>query len=272
MKIVDTGISLPLPKHIEVHKDKKGNAFKVEIGDGSIVLHTSKKIHKIPCSFLVNSSKITLDNGGGVNKLIHEKAGKDVAKACMKIKADSHGVRCRPGHAKMTTGGKLKAPVLIHTVGCDYRLVTMKKNSVEKDFGGTSIKLKKISKDKAEEIQTNAYKNSIKVANEYLSKLIFPKGPHKKALTPVDLSSSKEKKLKKIAKQLPPIGITFPTISTNIFKFPKKLACEIAMKTFIESILVHQGKRTVKTFHIAFMPSQKEDLQFYREYINEHFK
>ena len=272
MKIIGVAHGLTQPNHIKMFHDKAGNPFKVEIGDSTIIIHQDKRIHEIASSFIVNSSKITLENGGGVNKLLHAHAGAKVPKACMKVPADKQGIRCHPGQATMTTAGKLPAQVLIHTVGCDYRLVKLKKDVIEKKFGKKTVKLKKISKEKALEIQTNAYKNSIQAANAYLKKLVKPNGHHQNASSPVDLKPENEKKLKEKAKKLHPFGISFPTIATNIFEFPKAQACDIAMETIITQILQQQGKPSVKTFHLTFLPGQKEDRDLYTAYLNKHFQ
>ncbi|WP_180033421.1 O-acetyl-ADP-ribose deacetylase [Acinetobacter sp. YH12233] len=101
---------------------------------------------------IVNSANKSLLGGGGVDYIIHKKAGAEMQQECRKIH-DEIGGSLPNGQAVITTAGNLPAKYLIHTVGPRW-------------LGG--------SKNEAEEL-CNAYLNSLVKANEVKAKSIsFP--------------------------------------------------------------------------------------------------
>jgi O-acetyl-ADP-ribose deacetylase (regulator of RNase III) len=65
---------------------------------------------------IVNAANARLAGGGGVDGAIHAAGGPDIMRECRAIGG------CPTGEAVITTGGKLKARKVIHTVGPIYRL------------------------------------------------------------------------------------------------------------------------------------------------------
>ncbi|PJJ79138.1 O-acetyl-ADP-ribose deacetylase [Mucilaginibacter auburnensis] len=98
-------------------------------------------ITKIHTDAIVNTANTSLLGGGGVDGAIHRTGGKAILEDCYKIRERQGS--CKTGEAVITTGGKLPAKYVIHTVGP----VWSKSNSV-----------------KAEQLLENAYRNSLKVA------------------------------------------------------------------------------------------------------------
>lgn len=68
---------------------------------------------------IVNAANSGLMGGGGVDGAIHAAGGPDILKACREIVARRG--RLPAGQAVITTGGKLKARYVIHTVGPVWR-------------------------------------------------------------------------------------------------------------------------------------------------------
>ena len=72
---------------------------------------------------IVNAANSSLMGGGGVDGAIHRAGGPAILEACKAIVAKSG--RLPPGGAVITTGGRLAAKHVIHTVGPVYKGGTM---------------------------------------------------------------------------------------------------------------------------------------------------
>ena len=79
----------------------------LELVRGNIVEQTTDAI--------VNAANTTLLGGGGVDGWIHRAGGPAILEACRRLGG------CAVGDAKITTGGRLAAQWVIHTVGPVYR-------------------------------------------------------------------------------------------------------------------------------------------------------
>ncbi|SMC88521.1 O-acetyl-ADP-ribose deacetylase [Pedobacter africanus] len=75
-------------------------------------------ITKIKADAIVNAANTSLMGGGGVDGAIHRVGGPAILDDCRKIVARQGG--CKTGQAVITTGGKLPAKYVIHTVGPVY--------------------------------------------------------------------------------------------------------------------------------------------------------
>ena len=108
-------------------------------------------ITKIEADAIVNAANTSLFGGGGVDGAIHRTGGPAILEECQKIRARQGG--CKIGEAVITTGGRLPAKYVIHTVG-----------PVWND-----------GRHGEEELLASAYRNSLQLAVEHkIETIAFP--------------------------------------------------------------------------------------------------
>jgi O-acetyl-ADP-ribose deacetylase (regulator of RNase III) len=107
------------------------NTATLELVQGDITLEETEAI--------VNAANSSLLGGGGVDGAIHRAGGPEILAECRLLGG------CAPGDAKITTGGRLKATYVIHTVGPIYR---------------------QQSAERAADLLASAYRRSLEVATE----------------------------------------------------------------------------------------------------------
>ena len=119
--------------------EKRIHQTLIQILQGDITLESTDAI--------VNAANSGLAGGGGVDGAIHRAGGPEIMEQCRKIGG------CPVGQAVITTGGRLPARYIIHTVGPVYR-------------GGSSGEAA---------LLTASYENSLKLACEKgLQSIAFP--------------------------------------------------------------------------------------------------
>jgi O-acetyl-ADP-ribose deacetylase (regulator of RNase III) len=90
---------------VDVISDYRGKKVEVIRGD----------ITKVEADAVVNAANEGLRGGGGVDGAIHRAGGPEIMEECRKIGS------CPTGFAVITTGGRLPAKHVIHTVGPVWR-------------------------------------------------------------------------------------------------------------------------------------------------------
>lgn len=127
-----------------------GEGMEREFGSASVQL-VQGDITKESTDAVVNAANSSLLGGGGVDGAIHRAGGPAILEECKAIRARQGG--CPAGEAVITTGGRLPARFVIHTVGPVWR-------------GG----------DRGEpEVLASCYRNSLRLAGENgLRSVAFP--------------------------------------------------------------------------------------------------
>lgn len=163
-------------------------------------------ITKITADAIVNAANSSLLGGGGVDGAIHRAGGPEILNDCRNIIAKQGG--CKTGQAVITTGGRLPAMFVIHTVGPVWN-------------GGQKDEAKKLA---------DCYTNSLQLAIENNCRTI-----------------------------------AFPNISTGIYRFPKREAAKIAVKTVSDFL-----SKTDKIDRVIFVCFDEENELYIREQLNFH--
>jgi len=127
------------------------NIVRLDLGGVAQIFFEAGDITEQATDAIVNAANSSLMGGGGVDGAIHRAGGPAILEECRKIVA-RHG-HLPPGEAVQTTGGRLSAAFVIHTVGPIWR------DGMQGESG----------------ILANAYRNSLRLADRLgLHSLAFP--------------------------------------------------------------------------------------------------
>lgn len=127
------------------------NIVRLDLGEGAQIFFEAGDITKQSTDAIVNAANSGLMGGGGVDGAIHRAGGPAILEECRKIVAQSGHLP--PGEAVQTTGGKLAAAFVIHTVGPIWH------DGMQGESG----------------ILANAYRNSMRLADRLgLHSVAFP--------------------------------------------------------------------------------------------------
>lgn len=124
---------------------------KIDLGEGHLLFFQAGDITAQATDAIVNAANSSLMGGGGVDGAIHRAGGPAILEECKKIVAAQGHLP--PGEAVHTTGGRLKAAFVIHTVGPIFR------DGMQGEAG----------------VLTAAYRNSFRLADRLgLQSVAFP--------------------------------------------------------------------------------------------------
>ncbi len=85
----------------------------------NIIIKTGDITKEHVCA-VVNAANSSLMGGGGVDGAIHRAGGPAILEACRKVRQEQYPDGLPTGEAVATTGGRLPARYVIHTVGPVY--------------------------------------------------------------------------------------------------------------------------------------------------------
>ena len=120
-------------------------------GDRIFDLHGPADITKEATEAIVNAANSSLLGGGGVDGAIHAAGGRSILAECKRIVAEIGSLSA--GKAVLTTGGRLPAKYVIHTVGPVY-------------YGGGRGEAQTLA---------SCYRESIRIADDHgITSLAFP--------------------------------------------------------------------------------------------------
>lgn len=152
---------------------------------------------------LVNSANKSLLGGGGLDYIVHKKAGKLMQDACIALNKQTGG--CDVGMAKVTVAGNLPVKHVIHTVGPKW----LDGNRNES------------------QLLCDAYYHAMLKAEA------------------VGVRS-----------------ISLPNISTGVYRFPKKIAAELAIGTVLSRLNFFK-----KIEHVFFVCKDVENYLIYKDIL-----
>ena len=211
------------------------NYATLHVGTSDIILEKRGDYMGANVDFLVNPAQPKLTGGGGLDEVIHKKAGHALKEACKHIPADKSGVRCPTGEARLTYGANLQQAYVVHTVG---PRVPNKTKNPDKE---------------AKQKLWDTYHNSLQIARNFFDHL-----KNKKAKHPGWMDKVHSPKEATVTSHNHP-SIAFCSISTGSYGYPKDKGPRIACKAMVDFAKHHSGM----TMH--FYGGKEETEAFLKE-------
>lgn len=192
--------------------------MKINVNENTLSLMVGD-ITKQETDFIVNAANGSLLGGGGVDGAIHAVAGPELLETNKQIRQDLlAGDKLPTGEAVVTKGFNLKANYVIHTVGPIW------------ENRGDEAKLLK-----------SCYENSLKLAYMYNANMDATIDKRGGQLSRnITLVQSTEKNDRQTS-------ISFPSISTGVFRFPLEKAARIALETIYDFLKKYTFGKVIMT-------------------------
>lgn len=230
-----------------------GTTLALQIGDGQIVLKMGSDITKEPADFIVNAANEEMLGGGGVDGAIGKAGGDELLYFRQQVPEIRKGVRCPVGEVRVTDAGRLLASFCIHAVGPRFDLQRPAECRSQ---------------------LSHAYSAALNAAQDCIERSSFQFAPIRSA-NDSDLAERANKLQQQHRKQFveklqrgTPLTISFPTISTGIFGYPKQEAAILSLHAALEYLISHQGKPGVKSIQFIFLANQA-DIPCYLEAFSQ---
>jgi len=211
--------------------------MQITINDNTLSLMVGD-ITKQETDFIVNAANGSLLGGGGVDGAIHQVAGPELLVANKTVRKNLLNSEHLPtGEAVVTKGFNLPANYVIHTVGPIW------------ENEGTE-----------QELLANCYKNSLLLANsinDCTNEFISKNG----GLLSRDMGEQGD-----TAKHSERLSISFPSISTGVYRFPIERAAHIALETISDFLQRHSFGDVVMTLF------SEDDYNVYKDALQNRCK
>lgn len=247
-----------------LENNEEQKTITLQFGDAQIVLKMNSDITTEKADFIVNAANERMLGGGGVDGSIGRAGGEELL-LFRKLVPANEGIRCPVGEARLTDAGRLPASFCIHAVGPRFNLEQSKKSQAQ---------------------LLHVYTDSLKIAHECIDSFESGKSPSILKLEE-ELSRSgislpdpaiiknaeklqqahQEKMIEKLQNQ-EPISISFPTISTGIFGYPRSEGAILALQAVLQYLQSNQGKPGIKVVQFVFL-DQQADLPHYQQALRE---
>lgn len=220
-----------------------------------IVLHMESDITNVESAFIVNAANPQMLGGSGVDGSITKAGGQELHMWRLLTLPDGDGIRCPTGEARLTDAGNLPATFCIHAVGPQGTVPALLKSAYTNALQAAQSQIEIVLNSNPLNLPIPAYPPNI-------SQAIF-----ENALTQ---RQAKWGALKNRLNKGEPLSISFPTISTGIYGFDRKLAASIAMKAIFDFVKENPNS-PLKVFRFVFIRGQ-EDLTYYKKLLQDKEK
>jgi len=206
--------------------------MKVFVNDNTLSLIVGD-ITEQPTDFIVNAANGSLLGGGGVDGAIHRAAGPNLLETNKQIRKHLlNGEYLPTGEAVVTKGFNLRAKYVIHTVGPVWE-----------------------NKGTEKQLLANCYRNSLSLAyilDEKMQKAIDQNsGFLSRNLTSKKVSQNKT------------TSISFPSISTGVYRFPIEQAAKVALTTIYDFLQEYSFG------HVTMTLFAESDFAVYKKVLTE---